>query len=227
MLWFICILPICDYLRTYVISYPRLMQSKLTKFDIVGPSKVLPRCALPKYLTEELQKHIPGAIFGSNPCRLDLYDNWIALLLIIFSTWKTSASLSLSPNSCLENINVLPSHFRFRWSVPSSFRLIIPVKWYKSWYINQCHKLHLRPFLFFLYTSQWNHMLVSSSSDNLNLWLTAICRIKFYTQEIVIFRQDLLYRMRRSCLIPPSTAETSDYFQHVSFHFSFVLLFCI
>jgi len=34
-----------------------------------GPSKALPRCALPKYLVEELQKHIPNAIFVSNPCR--------------------------------------------------------------------------------------------------------------------------------------------------------------
>nr|CAD1836352.1 unnamed protein product [Ananas comosus var. bracteatus] len=76
--------------------------------DDAGPSKVLPRCALPKYLTEELQKHIPNAIFSSNPCR-----------------------------------------------------------------------------------------------------------IKFYTQEIVFFRQDLLYRMRRSCLIPPSTEETSDPFEHL------------
>ncbi|THU57816.1 hypothetical protein C4D60_Mb03t07530 [Musa balbisiana] len=93
-------------------SHPRLREQSRFLFipgpDDAGPSKVLPRCALPKYLTEELQKHIPGAIFGSNPCR-----------------------------------------------------------------------------------------------------------IKFYTQEIVIFRQDLLYRMRRSCLIPPSTAETSDYFQHL------------
>ena len=29
------------------------------------------------------------------------------------------------------------------------------------------------------------------------------------------FRQDLLYRMRRSCLIPPSTEETDDPFEHV------------
>ncbi|KAK1287173.1 hypothetical protein QJS10_CPB19g01620 [Acorus calamus] len=76
--------------------------------DDAGPSTVLPRCALPKYLTEELQKHVPNAIFTSNPCR-----------------------------------------------------------------------------------------------------------IKFYTQEIVFFRQDLLYRMRRSCLIPPSTEETSDPFEHI------------
>ncbi|KAF7035474.1 hypothetical protein CFC21_046349 [Triticum aestivum] len=76
--------------------------------DDAGPSKALPRCALPKYLIEELQKHIPNAIFVSNPCR-----------------------------------------------------------------------------------------------------------VKFYTQEIVFFRQDLLYRMRRSCLIPPTTEETSDPFEHL------------
>ncbi|KAL3512460.1 hypothetical protein ACH5RR_025177 [Cinchona calisaya] len=76
--------------------------------DDVGPSTVLPRCPLPKYITEELHKHIPNAIFSSNPCR-----------------------------------------------------------------------------------------------------------IKFYTQEIVFFRQDLLYRMRRSCLMPPSTEETSDPFEHL------------
>ncbi|XP_052722973.1 DNA polymerase epsilon subunit B isoform X2 [Vigna angularis] len=76
--------------------------------DDAGPSTVLPRCALPKYLTEELQKHIPNAIFSSNPCR-----------------------------------------------------------------------------------------------------------VKFYTQEIVFFRQDMLHRMRRSCLMSPSTEETDDHFQHL------------
>ncbi|CAL5346709.1 unnamed protein product [Camellia sinensis] len=75
--------------------------------DDAGPSTVLPRCALPKYVTEEFQKHIPNAIFASNPCR-----------------------------------------------------------------------------------------------------------VKFCTQEIVFFRQDLLYRMRRSCLMPPSTEETTDPFEH-------------
>ncbi|XP_027924509.1 DNA polymerase epsilon subunit B [Vigna unguiculata] len=76
--------------------------------DDAGPSTALPRCALPKYLTEELQKHIPNAIFSSNPCR-----------------------------------------------------------------------------------------------------------VKFYTQEIVFFRQDMLHRMRRSCLMSPSTEETDDLFQHL------------
>ncbi|XP_076906459.1 DNA polymerase epsilon subunit B-like [Bidens hawaiensis] len=76
--------------------------------DDAGPSKVLPRCALPKYITEELQKHIPNAIFASNPCRM-----------------------------------------------------------------------------------------------------------KFCTQEIVFFRHDLLHRMKKSCLIPRSTEETSDDFEHL------------
>ncbi|KAH9724728.1 DNA polymerase epsilon subunit B [Citrus sinensis] len=44
---------------------------------------------------------------------------------------------------------------------------------------------------------------------------TVLPRIKFYTQEIVFFRQDLLYRMRRSCLIPPSREETDDPFEHI------------
>ncbi|GFP88475.1 DNA polymerase epsilon subunit 2 [Phtheirospermum japonicum] len=74
----------------------------------IGTSDVLPRCSLPKYITEELQNHIPNAVFLSNPCR-----------------------------------------------------------------------------------------------------------IKFYTQEIVFFRQDMLYRMRRTCLMPPSTEETSDPFEHL------------
>ncbi|XP_022897536.1 DNA polymerase epsilon subunit B [Olea europaea var. sylvestris] len=76
--------------------------------DDVGPSTVLPRCPLPNYITEELQKYIPNSIFSSNPCR-----------------------------------------------------------------------------------------------------------IKFYSQEIIFFRQDILYRMRRACLMPPSTEETSDPFEHL------------
>ncbi|KAE8713818.1 glutamate decarboxylase 5-like [Hibiscus syriacus] len=93
-------------------AHPRLKEQ--SKFLFIpgpsdpGPSTTLPRCPLPKYLTEELQKHVPNAIFSSNPCR-----------------------------------------------------------------------------------------------------------VKFYTQEIVFFRQDLLYRMRRSCLIPPSSEETDDPFEHL------------
>lgn len=32
----------------------------------------------------------------------------------------------------------------------------------------------------------------------------------------MFLRQDMLYRMRRSCLIPPSADDTSDPFEHVS-----------
>ncbi|KAI5673983.1 hypothetical protein M9H77_14347 [Catharanthus roseus] len=95
-----------------IASHQRLMEHCRFLFipgpDDVGPSTALPRCPLPKYITEELQKHVPTAIFSSNPCR-----------------------------------------------------------------------------------------------------------VKFYTQEIVFFRQDLLYRMRRSCLIPYLKEEASDPFQHL------------
>ncbi|KAM7250097.1 hypothetical protein ACFE04_021980 [Oxalis oulophora] len=93
-------------------SHPRLKEHSRFLFipgpNDPGPSTVLPRRALPEYLTQELKKHVPNAIFSSNPCR-----------------------------------------------------------------------------------------------------------VKFYTQEIVFFRQDLLYKMRRSCLIPPSTEETQDPFEHL------------
>uniref|UniRef100_M1D2B3 DNA polymerase II subunit 2 n=1 Tax=Solanum tuberosum TaxID=4113 RepID=M1D2B3_SOLTU len=95
-----------------IASHQRLKEHSRFLFipgpDDVGPSTALPRCPLPKYLTEEFQKYVPNAIFSSNPCR-----------------------------------------------------------------------------------------------------------IKFYTQDIVLFRHDMLYRMRRSCLIPPSTEETSDPFEHI------------
>ncbi|KAL2610780.1 hypothetical protein R1flu_022472 [Riccia fluitans] len=41
------------------------------------------------------------------------------------------------------------------------------------------------------------------------------CRIRFYSQEIVLFREDLLYRMRRNCILPPSEEETQDDFHHL------------
>lgn len=93
-------------------AHPRINEQSRFLFipgpDDTGPAKVLPTCALPNYLIEELQKHIPTAIFSSNPCR-----------------------------------------------------------------------------------------------------------VKFYNQEIAFFRQDLLYRMRRSSLIPPSSEETLDPFEHL------------
>ncbi|BBH04223.1 DNA polymerase epsilon subunit B2 [Prunus dulcis] len=41
-----------------------------------------------------------------------------------------------------------------------------------------------------------------------------IFKMKFCSQGLVFFRQDLLCRMRRSCLMPPSTEETTDDFEH-------------
>lgn len=93
-------------------AHPRLKEQSKFLFipgpGDVGPSTVLPRCALPNYITEEFQKYVPNSVFSSNPCR-----------------------------------------------------------------------------------------------------------IKYYMQEIVFFRQDMLYRMRRSCLVPPSTEETSEPFEHL------------
>ncbi|VVB17735.1 unnamed protein product [Arabis nemorensis] len=47
------------------------------------------------------------------------------------------------------------------------------------------------------------------------IFLSNPCRVKFYNKEIVFFRQDLLNRMRSSCLITPSSEETNDPFQHL------------
>ncbi|KAM1938384.1 hypothetical protein ACFX15_015412 [Malus domestica] len=95
-----------------IAAHPRLAERSCFLFipgpDDAGPSTTLPRNALPKYLTEELQNHIPNCIFSSNPCRL-----------------------------------------------------------------------------------------------------------KLGTKDVVFFHQDLLYRMRRSCLVPPCAIETDDHFEHV------------
>lgn len=99
-------------LGSIIAEHPRLKEGSRFLFipgpDDAGPANVLPRCSLLKYFSEEVTKHVPNAIFSSNPCR-----------------------------------------------------------------------------------------------------------IKFYTQEIVLFRQDMLYRMRRSCLIPPSSEETNEPFEHL------------
>jgi DNA polymerase epsilon subunit 2 len=35
------------------------------------------------------------------------------------------------------------------------------------------------------------------------------CRLRFYTQEIVLFREDLLRKMQRNAVLPPKTDEDS------------------
>jgi len=40
------------------------------------------------------------------------------------------------------------------------------------------------------------------------------CRIRYYTQEIVVFREDLLHKMRKHCILPPSD-ETENLSEHL------------
>ena len=44
-----------------------------------GPSSVLPRPALPSFVTSDLRQLLPSAIFASNPCRLRLYTQQVGL----------------------------------------------------------------------------------------------------------------------------------------------------
>ena len=41
------------------------------------------------------------------------------------------------------------------------------------------------------------------------------CRIRFYAQDIVVFREDMQYKMRRAVICKPSEEETSDPFEHM------------
>jgi len=41
-------------------------------------------------------------------------------------------------------------------------------------------------------------------------------RLYFFTQEIVIFREDLVSRMRRNCIVPPDENTEPDVSKHVS-----------
>lgn len=54
-----------DFLDVFSIFI--MLEQELLLF--LGPSNALPRCSLPKYITEEFQNHIPNAVFLSNPCR--------------------------------------------------------------------------------------------------------------------------------------------------------------
>ncbi|KAL8544793.1 hypothetical protein ACS0TY_005132 [Phlomoides rotata] len=56
-------------------------------------------------------------------------------------------------------------------------------------------------------------VMVASGSKERRTKNECLFGIKYYTQEILIFRQVLL--MRRSCLMPSSTEETSDPFEYL------------
>lgn len=65
-------------------EFPNLVKS--SKFVFVpgpndpGLSHILPRPPLPKILTEEFQSRIPGAIFTSNPCRIQYCTSEIVVM---------------------------------------------------------------------------------------------------------------------------------------------------
>ncbi|GAB2219932.1 hypothetical protein Droror1_Dr00007572 [Drosera rotundifolia] len=65
-----------EKLGKMIADHPRLKEQSRFLFipgpDDAGPSTCLPRCALPKYFTDEIQKHVPNALFMSNPCRFVL-----------------------------------------------------------------------------------------------------------------------------------------------------------
>lgn len=58
-------------LADIIIQYPDIKQTSKFIFvpapDDIGSPKILPRSPLPKHLTEDFRKNIPGAIFTTNP----------------------------------------------------------------------------------------------------------------------------------------------------------------
>ncbi|XP_076234942.1 DNA polymerase epsilon subunit 2 [Calliopsis andreniformis] len=71
-------------LADIIMQYPEIKESSKFIFvpapDDVGSPKILPRSPLPKHLTEEFRKNIPGAIFATNPCRIQYCTKEIVVL---------------------------------------------------------------------------------------------------------------------------------------------------
>ncbi|OAD62827.1 DNA polymerase epsilon subunit 2 [Eufriesea mexicana] len=71
-------------LADIIMLYPDIQQ--VSKFIFVpalndiGSPKILPRSPLPKHLTEDFEKNIPGAIFTTNPCRIQYCTKEIVIL---------------------------------------------------------------------------------------------------------------------------------------------------
>lgn len=40
------------------------------------------------------------------------------------------------------------------------------------------------------------------------------CRIRFFTKELVFFRQDLIHKLRRNCILKPNAASGEEFVQH-------------
>lgn len=71
-------------LADIIIQYPDIKQTSKFIFvpapDDIGSPKILPRSPLPKHLTEDFRKNIPGAIFTTNPCRIQYCTKEIVVL---------------------------------------------------------------------------------------------------------------------------------------------------
>ncbi|CAK9814392.1 DNA polymerase epsilon subunit 2 [Anthophora quadrimaculata] len=71
-------------LTDMIMEYPSIKQTSKFIFvpapDDVGAPKILPRSPLPKHLTEYFRKNIPGAIFATNPCRIQYCTKEIVVL---------------------------------------------------------------------------------------------------------------------------------------------------
>lgn len=65
-------------------QYPDIKQSSKFIFvpapDDLGSPKILPRAPLPKHLTDDFAKKVPGAIFTTNPCRIQYCTKEIVVL---------------------------------------------------------------------------------------------------------------------------------------------------
>lgn len=70
-------------LADLIVQYPSIKES--SKFIFVpgpcdlGAPKIVPRRPLSKFAIEDIQKAIPGAIFASNPCRIQFYTKEIVV----------------------------------------------------------------------------------------------------------------------------------------------------
>lgn len=73
-----------EQLADIIMQYPDIKETSKFIFvpasDDVGSPKILPRSPLPKHLTGEFQKNIPGAIFTTNPCRIQYCTKEIVVL---------------------------------------------------------------------------------------------------------------------------------------------------
>ncbi|XP_078034592.1 DNA polymerase epsilon subunit 2 [Augochlora pura] len=71
-------------LADIIMQYPDIKKSSKFIFvpapDDVGSPKLLPRSPIPKNISEEFTKNVPGAIFTTNPCRIQYCTKEIVVL---------------------------------------------------------------------------------------------------------------------------------------------------